>query len=189
MHRLLIDKRLFILRRVAFLGCVTALATLAWLPANTIARTALGGQVEHLIAYLGTTIVVGMAYPTHPRLAAHSVLLIGYAAILEVGQLGAQGRHASFGDFAFSAAGVAIGGLCLWMARARRARPIAGTSLKRQAYCLLNTSISRLFTLPVRSTESSLLPTGTVNVAATDPSGPIVANSALWPTVLRRDRA
>jgi VanZ family protein len=126
MHRLLIDKRLFILRRVAFLGCITALATLAWLPASTIARTALGGQVEHLIAYLGTTIVVGMAYPTHPRLAAHSVLLIGYAAILEVGQLGASGRHASFGDFAFSAAGVGIGGLCLWTARARRwARPIA----------------------------------------------------------------
>ena len=90
-----------------------------------MARTALGGQVEHLIAYLGTTIVMGMAYPTHPRLAAHSVLLIGYAAILEVGQLGASGRHASFDDFAFSAAGVAIGGLCLWIARGRLwARPI-----------------------------------------------------------------
>ena len=53
MHRLLIDKRLFILRRVAFLGCITALATLAWLPA--MARTAHGGQVEHLIVYFGTT--------------------------------------------------------------------------------------------------------------------------------------
>jgi VanZ family protein len=64
--------------------------------------------------------------PDPSRLAAHSVLLIGYAAILEVGQLGAWGRHASFDDFAFSAAGVAIGGLCLWIARARRwARPIA----------------------------------------------------------------
>jgi VanZ family protein len=126
MHRLLIDKRLSILRRVAFLGCITALATLAWLPANTMARTALGGQVEHLIAYLGTTIVMGLAYPTNSRLAAHSVLLIGYAAILEVGQLGASGRHASFEDFAFSAAGVTIGGLCLWIARARlSARPIA----------------------------------------------------------------
>lgn len=125
MHRLLIEK-LSILRRVAFLGCITALATLAWLPANTIARTALGGQVEHLIAYLGTTIVMGMAYPTNPRLAAHSILLIGYAAILEGGQLGASGRHASFDDFAFSAAGVVIGGLCLWIARARPwARPIA----------------------------------------------------------------
>jgi VanZ family protein len=126
MHRLLIDKRLFILRRVVFVGCITALATLAWLPANTMARTALGGQVEHLIAYLGTTIVMGMAYPTHRRLAAHSALLIGYAAILEVGQLGASGRHASFDDFAFSAAGVAIGGLCLWIARTLlSARPIA----------------------------------------------------------------
>lgn len=126
MHRLLIAKRLSILRHVAFLGCITVLATLAWLPANTMARTALGGQVEHLIAYLGTTIVMGMAYPTNPRLAAHGVLLIGYAAILEVGQLGASGRHASFDDFAFSAAGVVIGGLCLWIARARRwARPIA----------------------------------------------------------------
>jgi VanZ family protein len=126
MHRLLTAKRLFILRRVAFLGCITALATLAWLPANTIARTALGGQVEHLVAYLGTTIVMGMAYPTHRRLAAHSALLIGYAAMLEVGQLGASGRHASFDDFAFSAAGVAIGGLCLWIARTLlSARPIA----------------------------------------------------------------
>ena len=125
MHQLLTAKRLFILRRVAFLGCITALATLAWLPANTMARTALGGQVEHLIAYLGTTIVMGMAYPTDRRLAAHSALLIGYAAILEAGQLGALDRHASFGDFAFGAAGVAIRGLCLWIARGRLwSRPI-----------------------------------------------------------------
>jgi len=115
---LLIEKRLSILRRLAFLGCIIALATLAWLPANTMARTTLGGHVEHLIAYLGTTIVMGLAFPTRPRLAAQSVLLIGYAAILEIGQLHAPGRHASFDDFAFSAAGVAIGGLCLWIARA-----------------------------------------------------------------------
>lgn len=119
MYRLLIDKRLSILQRVAFLGCIIALATLAWLPANTMVRTTMGGQVEHLIAYLGTTIVMGLAFPTNPRLAAQSVLLIGYAGILEAGQLHAAGRHASFEDFAFSAVGVAIGGLCLWIARAR----------------------------------------------------------------------
>jgi VanZ family protein len=62
---------------------------------------------------------MGFAFPTSPRLAAQSVLLIGYAAILEVGQLHAPGRHASLDDFAFSAAGVAIGGLCLWIARVR----------------------------------------------------------------------
>jgi VanZ family protein len=124
LHRLLIEK-FSILRRVAFLGCITALATLAWLPANTMVRTALGGQVEHLIAYLGTTILMGMAYPTNPRLAVQSALLIGYAATLEVGQLGASGRYASFDDFAFSAAGVGFGSLCLWIGRARLwARPV-----------------------------------------------------------------
>jgi hypothetical protein len=45
--------------------------------------------------------------------------LIGYAAILEVGQLHAWGRHASFDDFAFSAVGVAFGSLCLWISRPR----------------------------------------------------------------------
>jgi VanZ family protein len=119
LHRLLIEKWLSILRRVAALGCIIALPILAWLPANTMPRTSLGGQVEHLIAYLGTTIVVGLTFPTSPRPAAQSVLLIGYAAILEIGQLYASGRYASFDDFAFSAAGVAIGGLCLWIARAR----------------------------------------------------------------------
>ena len=160
MHRLLIDKRLFILQRVAFLGCITALATLAWLPA--MARTALGGQVERLIVYSGTTIVMGMVCPIHSRLAARSVLLIGYAAILEVGQLGASGRRASFDDFALQHAGVGDS-RPVSLDRSRPTRGPAyrtGTSLKRQAYCLLKTSISRFFTLPVRSTERFLVPTG-----------------------------
>lgn len=97
-----------------------------------IARTAPGGQVEHLIAHLGTTIVMGMAYPIHPHLAAHGVLLIGYAAIIELGQLEASGRHASSGDIAFSATGVAIGGLCLWIAALEPAYR-TGTSLKHHA--------------------------------------------------------
>jgi VanZ family protein len=129
LHRLLVEKRLSILCRFAFLFCIIALAALAWLPASTMTRTPLGGQAEHLIAYLGTTIVMGLALPTAPRLAVQGVLLIGYAAILEVGQLHAPGRHASLDDLAFSAAGVAIGGLCLWIARVRlsrwlKARPI-----------------------------------------------------------------
>ena len=119
MHRLLIDKRLSILRSVTFLGCIIDLATLAWLPANAMTRTPLGGQVEHVVAYLGTTIVMGLTFPTSPRLAVQRALLIGYAAILEVGQLHTPGRHAAFDDFAFSAAGVAIGSLCLWLACAR----------------------------------------------------------------------
>jgi VanZ family protein len=112
---------LCLLSRIALVTCITVLAMLAWLPANAMTRTSLGGHAEHLLAYLATTIVMGLAFPGRPRLAVQAVLLIGYAAILEVGQLQAPGRHASFDDFAFSAAGVSIGGLILWIARARLA--------------------------------------------------------------------
>ena len=82
-------------------------------------RTVLGGHAEHLIAYLGTAIIMGLTFRESPRLAVQCVLLIMYAAILEGGQLYSPGRHASFQDLAFSSAGVVIGGLVLWMARSR----------------------------------------------------------------------
>jgi VanZ family protein len=45
------------------------------------------------------------------------LLLIGYAAILEAGQLYATGRQASIQDFAFSSSGVLIGAMLAWIAR------------------------------------------------------------------------
>jgi hypothetical protein len=118
------NRVLYLLRRIVFMSCITVLAVLAWLPANAMTRTSLGGHAEHLIAYLATTLVMGLAFPGRPRLAVQGILLIGYAAILEVGQLQAVGRHASFDDFAFSAAGVAIGGLCLWIIPTVRRRAL-----------------------------------------------------------------
>jgi len=53
-----------------------------------------------------------------------------------------------------------------------------GVSLKRQEYRLLNTSISRVFTFPVRSTERLFAPIGSVNVVSTEPSEPIGAENA-----------
>jgi VanZ family protein len=105
--------------RAAFFGCIITLATLAWLPGKLMTRTVLGGHAEHLIAYLGTAIIMGLTFRESPRLAVQCVLLIMYAAILEGGQLYSPGRHASFQDLAFSSAGVVIGGLVLWMARRR----------------------------------------------------------------------
>jgi VanZ family protein len=105
--------------RAAFFGCIIALATLAWLPEKLMTRTGLGGHAEHFIAYLGTTIIMGLTFRESPRLAVQCVLLIMYAAILEGGQLYSPGRHASFQDLAFSSAGVVIGGLVMWMARSR----------------------------------------------------------------------
>ena len=112
---------LSILLPAAFIGCIIALMTLAWLPEEVMRRTTLGGHAEHFIAYLGTSTIMGLAFRKSPRLVALCALLIVYAAILEVGQLYSPGRHASFQDFAFSSAGAVTGtgGWLLWMARSR----------------------------------------------------------------------
>jgi VanZ family protein len=115
----LAKNRLSVLLRAAFIGCIIALATLAWLPAKFMTRTTLGGHAEHFIAYLGTAIILGLTFRKSPRLVAQCVLLIMYAAILEAGQLYSPGRHASFQDLAFSSAGVVVGSLILWKARPR----------------------------------------------------------------------
>jgi len=103
--------------KAAFIGCVIVLAALAWLPANAMTRTSLGGHAEHLIAYLGAATVMGFATRT-PRHVVQCLLLIGYAAILEAGQLYAIGRQASLQDFAFSSSGVLIGTTLAWIVRA-----------------------------------------------------------------------
>ena len=110
---------LSVLLRAAFIGCIIALMTLAWLPEKAMTRTILGGHAEHFIAYLGTATIMGLTFPKSPRLAVLCALLMMYAAVLEAGQLYSPGRHASFQDLAFSSAGVVIGGLVLWMARSR----------------------------------------------------------------------
>src|SRR5258707_5589015 len=109
-----------VLGRAAFIACIIALASLAWLPAEALTRTRLGGHAEHFIAYLGTAMVMGLAFQRSPRLAVQCALLIIYAAILETGQLFSPGRHASFLDLAFSSGGVIVAGLILWIARSRR---------------------------------------------------------------------
>lgn len=80
-------------------------------------RTSFGGQGEHTIAYLGTALVMGLAYRKRPRLLVQCGLLIAYAAALEATQMFLPSRNASIQDFAASAAGVAIGGAFLWLAR------------------------------------------------------------------------
>jgi VanZ family protein len=114
-----IEKPLSVFLHAACIGCIIALATLAWLPATVMRRTILGGHAEHFVAYLGTALLMGLTFQKSPRLPVQCVLLIMYAAALEAGQLYSPGRHASFQDLAFSAAGVVIGGLFLSMARTR----------------------------------------------------------------------
>ena len=97
--------------RVFALLLIVVLAVLSWLPAQSIVRTGMVGQLEHLIAYAGTTVVVALAFHRRLPLRAQCGLLILLAGILEVGQLYAPGRQASVVDFAFSVAGTLLGGM------------------------------------------------------------------------------
>jgi len=129
LHRLPIETPIPMLWKAAFIGCAIILTALAWLSANAITQTSLSGHAEHLIAYLGAATVMGLAARTTRRLVVQCLLLIGYAAILEAGQLYAIGRQASLQDFAFSSSGVLIGTTLVWIARtcwvrARRAHRV-----------------------------------------------------------------
>ena len=116
LHRQPAETPIPMLWKAAFIGFVIVLAVLAWLPADAMTRTSLGGHVEHLIAYLGAATVTGFAARTTRRLVVQCLFLIGYAAILEAGQLYAAGRQASLQDLAFSSSGVLIGTMLVWIA-------------------------------------------------------------------------
>jgi VanZ family protein len=117
LHRLLTGTPLASLGKAALIGCAVTLAVLAWAPAQAMTRTPLGGHAEHLIAYVGTALVFGLTSRTTSQLAAQCLLLMGYAAVLESGQLYAPGREACLNDFGFSASGVILGGVAVWVAR------------------------------------------------------------------------
>src|SRR3954468_8108042 len=68
LHRLPIETPIPMLWKAAFIGCAIVLAALAWLPANAMTRTSLGGHAEHLIAYLGAATMTGFATRTTLRL-------------------------------------------------------------------------------------------------------------------------
>lgn len=125
-----IERALFVFRIAILIGCTSVLAALAWLPPRAVTRTVLGGHAEHLLAYLGTAIVLGLTFPRSPRLAMQGALLVAYAAILEAGQMYAPGRHASLLDFAFSSTGVVMGALLLWMVRRRFPVRALGSGLR-----------------------------------------------------------
>jgi len=112
----LLETPLSTLGKVAQVSCIIALAILAWMPADDMPRTTLGGHAEHFIAWLGTAMVFGLASRPTALFSPQCLLLTFYAAALECGQLYAPGRQASFHDFAFSAAGVLLGTALVWLA-------------------------------------------------------------------------
>jgi VanZ family protein len=117
--------------RLAAWACVVLLAVLSLLPGEEMIRTGLNSRIEHVIAYLGTMLLVGAAYGLRLGLFRLAVMLIAYAGVLEIGQIFSPGRHASVFDFAASSSGVIVGAIAFQLAYAvLRDTPI-GRELRR----------------------------------------------------------
>lgn len=103
------------LLRALSLLCLTALVALSWLPKSIEAQAqVLGvpGQVEHVIAYLGTAGTLRVGWPAY-KAGRLFCGLVALAGVLEVGQLWVPGRTSQAIDFAASSMGAFVG---LWAA-------------------------------------------------------------------------
>src|SRR5260370_40112186 len=96
-------------------ACVVLLGVLSLMPLEEIeaVRTDLPGQIEHIIAYTGSTAVAMAGY----GLSRGAARIIGcvwlYAAILEYLQNFSPGRNPALADFAASAFGALCGGVAV----------------------------------------------------------------------------
>jgi len=95
--------------------CVVLLAVLSLMPAEKIeaVRTDLPSQVEHIIAYAGSTAIAVAGY----GLSGRATSIIGaywvYAVTLEYLQNFSPGRNPALADFAASAFGALCGGIAV----------------------------------------------------------------------------
>ena len=121
------------LLRIAAWSCVVLLAILSWLPGDAMIRTGIDGRIEHVTAYLGTMLVVSAAYAVRSGVLRLGLLLIGYAAILELGQNFAPGRHPSPFDFAASSLGVIAGAIIFRLVWRLFGDTLIGREMKRAA--------------------------------------------------------
>jgi VanZ family protein len=82
--------------RVCAWFCALLLAYLSLIPGDLQVRTGAPTQLEHFVAYFGTTMFFMLGYPRRRVIAAVSLMV--YACFLEVGQLVLPGRFASVVD-------------------------------------------------------------------------------------------
>ncbi len=90
--------------RVGAWFCILLLAYLSLIPGDFQVRTGAPTQLEHFVAYLGTTMLFMLGYPRKRAIAA--VSLIAYACFLEFCQTLSPGRFASVIDASASILGV-----------------------------------------------------------------------------------
>ena len=101
------------LLRCAAWVAVGLLAVVTLVPAQERPQSGLSSGLEHLAAYAVTAAAFSFASTT--RRWKILLILCLYAAILEFLQNYAPGRHARFGDFLTSCAGVCVGVFGAWL--------------------------------------------------------------------------
>jgi VanZ family protein len=91
--------------------CVGLIACLSLIPAKLLIRTGAPGQVEHVIAYFGTAVLLSLAYPG--KWMAIIVALMAYGGLLEAAQTLIPGRHGHLIDAFASGSGALLGAVAV----------------------------------------------------------------------------
>jgi hypothetical protein len=113
------------LTRVPGLAAIVAIAVLSLVPVEL--RPHVGPKLlEHFGAYLGTGLLLALAYPQLCAIIAPGLAV--YSAALEIAQTWIPGRTASIADFAVSSLGACVGVVLVWAAHRVLFRPAAGAS-------------------------------------------------------------
>jgi VanZ family protein len=106
--------------------CVVVLAVLSLTPLEEIGavRTDLPGQVEHIIAYAGSTAIAMAGYGLNRSAVRIISCFWVYGGVLEYLQNFSPGRNPAFVDFAASALGSLCGGMAVVLLWRWRSAPL-----------------------------------------------------------------
>jgi VanZ family protein len=91
-------------------ACVIAIAALSLVAPSLRPVTILPHDVEHAAIFAITGLTLGLGYPN--RVQLHMSALIIFAAVIELAQLYAPGRHARVIDFVVDALAACAGVAC-----------------------------------------------------------------------------
>jgi VanZ family protein len=93
--------------RLAAWGFVAVIIALSVVPADLRPVTGAPHDIEHFAAYWTTGVAFGLGYERRHTLLA--LMLVAFAASIEIGQWFVPGRHARLGDFIVDALAMCVG--------------------------------------------------------------------------------
>lgn len=97
--------------RLAGAACVVAIAILSLVPRNWhgINNAATHGPLQHLVAYFGTALAIGLGIRERRNPAILMTALVAYAGLMEILQNYSPGRNPAMEGFVWSSLGAVAG--------------------------------------------------------------------------------